>query len=280
MSISQKLFLSFLSLAIIFSFTIVDAWSEEGKVEAAKTATVTGRIMIKDGGPLGFGQVMFYNAASGPPPAPDRYERIPDISKNIDAEGGFTVELPQGTYYLGAIRRLSGERFGPPQMGDHVFRSLDDRGIPKEYIFEAGKQYDVGTFSEAIPMRAEDFTKNNITTSVEGIIIDMNGDHFKGAVVVAFKRASVGGKPVFLSSRSDEKGKYLLPLTEGTYFLRVRNSFAAGPPQPGQIVGYFGDGKPEPVTVKKGDILKGINFRVIRFPGRGPLSVPPENPQQ
>jgi hypothetical protein len=275
----QKLLLSLLFILVLSSFSIDTARSEERKEKAVKTGTVIGKILIKDEGPLAFGQVMFYNAATGPPPVPDKYERIPDISKNINAEGTFTVELPEGQYYLGAIRRLSGERFGPPKVGDHIFRSLDDQGRPKEYLIEHGKHYDVGTFSGAIPMRAEDFVKSNITTAIKGIIMDMNGDPFKGAVVVAFIKPTVGGKPLFISSSSDKDGKYTLPLTAGTYYLRVRNSFAAGPPQPGQIVGYYGDGRPAPVSLEEGKILKGINFSVIKFPGRGPLSNPPSKEQ-
>ncbi len=139
MSIPQKLVLSVLTLLIMLS-PLSLAYSEnepEAKQEIQK-GTVTGKIMAGDTIPLSFGQVMFYDVAAGPPPLPNKYERIPDISKTIDAKGNFTVELPEGRYYVGAIKRLSGERFGPPQEGDYIVRILDEKGKPKEYHVKAG----------------------------------------------------------------------------------------------------------------------------------------------
>jgi len=250
------------------------AETEQKTDHEKKTGTVTGQVMIKDedGKPLAFGQIMFYDVMSGPPPAPHKYERTPDISKTINAEGKFTVELLEGRYYIGAVRRISGERFGPPQEGDYIFRSLDDNGKPKEYLVQAGKVLDIGTFTEAVPLKAEDIAQHNIATAIEGYILDVDGKPVEDAVVVAFVKPTIGGRPLFVSDRSGKDGKYILRVTEGTYYLRARNSFAAGPPEPGQIVGYYGEGTPAPVTVEQCEIRKGIDFRVILFPGRGPFS--------
>lgn len=273
MSIRQKLILSFFSLIIIISmFSIVSAGSEREAANDIKTGTVTGRIMIKGAGPMAGGQVMFYDSSAGPPPLPDKYERIPDISRDTDADGRFKVELPPGKYYMGAIKRLSGERIGPPQEGDYVFRNVDEKGNSKEYLIKGGGLIDIGTISEAVPLKAKDFSKRVVTTAIEGVIIDMDGKPVDDTVVTAFVKPSMSGKPLFISDKTDKDGKYILRLTEGKYYLRVRNSFTSGPPVPGQIVGYYGDGTPAPVTVKEGEIKKGIDFKVIRFPGRGPFS--------
>jgi len=273
MSLRIKLPIIFLSLSIILSQSSV-LYGESGQKtdQDKKTGTVKGQVMIKDGGPLAFGQIMFYDVLSGPPPLPHKYERTPDISKAIDADGKFTVELPEGKYYIGAVRRISGERFGPPQEGDYIYRSLDDNGKPKEYPVQAGKVLDIGTVKEAVPLKAEDISHRSITTAIEGHIIDMDGKPVEGAVVVAFVKPTIGGKPLFVSDKSGQDGKYVLRVTEGTYYLRARNSFAAGPPEPGHIVGYYGEGTPAPVTVEHCQVIKGIDFRVILFPGRGPFS--------
>jgi hypothetical protein len=273
MSVCQKLVFPFFSILFIMSLSgIVSAGSEGESPKDIKTGAVAGRIMIKDGGTMAGGQVMFYDALAGPPPLPDKYERTPDISRDIDADGKFIVELPEGKYYMGAIKRLSGERIGPPQEGDYIFRSVDEEGRPKEYIVKAGSLLNVGTISEAAPLKAKDPSKRVVTTAIEGVIIDMDGNPVEDAVVIAFVNPSMNGKPLFLSYKTDKDGKYILPLTEGTYYLRVRNSFTSGPPVPGQIVGYYGDGKPAPVSAKEGEITKGIDFKVIMFPGRGPFS--------
>ncbi|UCD34817.1 MAG: carboxypeptidase regulatory-like domain-containing protein [Nitrospiraceae bacterium] len=273
MSIRLKALLFFLcSLTVLSLCGNIHAESDQQSAPDKPTGTITGRIMVKDGVPLAFGQIMLYDALTGPPPLPHKYERTPDISKTIDAEGRFTVVLPEGRYYLGAVRRMSGERFGPPQEGDYIFRSLDDQGKPKEYLVQAGQILDLGTISEAIPLKAKDFSARRVTTAIKGYIIDMDGKPVEGAIVVAFVKPTIGGKPLFVSDRSDKEGKYILRVTEGTYYLRARNSFAAGPPEPGQIVGYYGDGTPAPVVIEECEIKEGVNFRVIMFPGRGPMS--------
>lgn len=279
MSIRQKLMCSFLSLLISISMlSIVLAGSERETAKDKKTGTVTGTIMIKGGGPMAWGQIMFYDAA-GPQPQPDKYERIPDISRDIDANGKFKVELTEGKYYMAAIKRLSGERFGPPQEGDYVLIIVDENGKPKEYIIKAGKLLDIGTISEAAPLTAEKISKRIVTTALEGVVTDMDGKPAENAMVVAFVNPDMRGKPLFVSDKTDKNGKYVLRLTAGTYYLRARNAFTSGPPEPGQIVGYYGEVAPAPVTVKESEIKKGVDFKVILFPGRGPFSVMPMQKQ-
>lgn len=278
MSTRLKLQLSSLIMSAVLFLSGIAYADDPGmkEAEAVKTGTVTGRIMVQDKDvPLSWGQIMFYDMSAGPPPIPEKYERTPDISKNMDADGKFTVEIPEGRYFMGAIKRLSGDRLGPPQVGDFVFRSLNEKGKPKEYIVKANKTLDVGTFAEAFPVTPEDLSRRRITTGLEGMIVNTDWLPVEGAVVVAFAQPTIGKKPLFVSNKSDKDGKYVLPLTAGTYYLRVRNSFAAGPPEPGQIVGYYGEGTPSPVPVKEGQILKGIDFQVVVFRGRGPAPVPP-----
>jgi hypothetical protein len=262
----------FLFFLFIMTFPVHAASAETAPSAGTipEKGSITGKIMIKDAGPLADGQVMFYNAASGPPPSPDKYERTPDHVRELDAEGVFDVELPAGRYFLGAAKRKSGERMGPPQAGDLVWRSVDGAGKPKEYVIEPGKRLDIGTITEAAPLKAS--ARLVVTTAFEGIVTDAMGVPVRDAVVVAFLRPAVQTKPVFVSKKTGKDGKYVLPVTPGTYYLRVRNAFASGPPEPGQIVGYYGEGQPAPVTVTEGQILKGVHFRVILFPGRGPFS--------
>jgi hypothetical protein len=245
------------------------------KDQAAATkekGVITGKIMIKNAGPLSGGQVLFYNVSVGPPPLPEQYTRTPDIVRGISDDGSFNVELAPGNYYLRAVRRQSGESMGVPQAGDYFYAGLDEKGKLRIFTIESGKTLNVGTISEAELLTAESFPSYSVTTAIEGIIADTEGKPVKDAVVVAFPNASISGKPLFVSEKTDKDGKYILRLTPGTYYLRARNLFASGPPEPGQIVGYYGDGVPAPITVKDGERMKGINFQVILFPGRGPFS--------
>jgi hypothetical protein len=277
MSVRKKMILPFFALAIgIFLVNIVSAGAQ-GKlsktvVKNVKKGTISGKIMIKDGGPLSGGQVIFFNAASGPPPEQERYDRTPDFVRNIDDDGKFSADIPEGKYYIGAVKRRSGETIGAPAEGDYTWRSLDEKGKPKAYAVEADKLLDIGTIAEAAPLKAESVVHRAVTTAIEGTVFDMDGKPVADAVVVAFINPSVQSKPLFISEKTGKDGKYLLRIAAGTFYLRVRNQFASGPPEPGQIVGYYGEGTPAPVTIKEGEKLKDIDFKVILFPGRGPFS--------
>jgi len=269
MAIRQKAAIA--SLIIFLLFSIAFAADERPPAGEIKTGVITGTIMISGAGPLEGGQVMVYDAAAGPPPMPFKYERTPDIAKDIEAGGKFRVELPPGKYYLSAIKRLSGERIGPPQTGDYVFRSLDDKGLAKEYLIQAGSLIDIGTVSAA-PLKPERLLSHAVTTSIEGVVKGKGGRPVADAVVAAFVTQAMQGKPLFVSEKTGKDGKYILRVPPGTYYLRARNVFASGPPQEGQIVGYYGEGEAAPVTVKEAERKKGNDINVVLFPGRGPFS--------
>lgn len=281
MSMRLKLIQIFLALLIVIFISGITSAAETAQEapQEIKKGTVTGRIMLKEGLPLAWGQIMFYDYSSGPSPVPSKYERTPDVSKTVDAEGRFKVEIPEGRYYIGAVKRLSGDRLGPPQEGDYIFRSLDEKGKPKEYEMKAGKVLDVGTLTGAFQITEKELAERRVTTALKGVIVNQEWQAVADAVVIAFTEPYLGKKPLFASNKSDKDGEYILPLTEGTYYLRVRNSFAAGPPEPGQIVGYYGEGTPVPVSVKDCEIIEGIDFQVVVFRGRGPAPKPAQAPE-
>ncbi len=270
-----QLFISVLSSVFICN-AVTAAESDKKVIQEITKGTVTGRIMLRDKAdiPLSWGQIMFYSVTTGPPPMPGKYERVPDISRNMNAEGEFKVKIPAGEYFMRAIKRLSEDRLGPPKEGDYIYRSLNETGGLKKYTVKAGEALDVGTVAGAYQLKTDDLSKRQITTAIEGKIITMEWEPVADAVVVAFVQPIIGRKPLFVSNKSDKDGKYILPVTEGTYYLRVRNSFAAGPPEPGQIIGYFGEGTPAPVIVKDKEIIKGIDVQVVIFRGRGPVPRP------
>ncbi len=263
---------SILLIAALFSSSAHAVDTDPAGGKAPEKGVISGTVVIKGQGPLSGGQVMLYNAASGPAPDPDKYERTPDLARPIGEDGRFSVELPAGTYYLRAVKRLSGERIGPPEAGDYIFRATDEKGMPREFRVEAGKSLDIGT-GEAVPLlKTAKSSTHAVTTAIEGIIVDPTGNPVPDVIIVAFLKPAVQSKPLFVSDKTGKNGTYVLRVAPGTYYLRARNMFASGPPEPGQIVGYYGEGAPAPVTVKEGEIVKNVNFTVILFPGRGPFS--------
>ena len=121
-------------------------------------------------------------------------------------------------------------------------------------------------------MKLGENRKQTVLTAIKGVIRDSAGKPVPDAVVVAFREQAAQSKPVFASEKTGKDGRYLLRVVPGTYYLRARTGFSSGPPETGQIVGYYGAAEPTPVTVKEGEVRSGVNFGVLLFPGRGNLS--------
>jgi hypothetical protein len=254
-------------IAFLFLVMAAGAYAEEtGK------GKITGRLLTKDGKPMSGGSASFFNEVSGPPPSQDRYWRVPDAVFPIDDEGNFSILLSPGKYYMGAIKRISGEKkSGPPQDGDFFLRGRDTEGKPKLYIVRKGETTDIGTIAGAAPFNSAVVKYSGDITAVEGLVRDSEGKLVEGAAVFAYKKEKMTGKPIFASEKTGKDGRYILRVNEGgTYYLRVRDLYAGGPPKGGEIVGNYWHGVPVEASAKTGEIVRGVDIEVMRFPGRGP----------
>ncbi len=77
-------------LIMVFLFAVSVCASEVSR------GHVSGMILIKGEEPMSGGIVVFFNEQSGPPPAPEKYWRVPDEIAEIDADGKYSAELPEG----------------------------------------------------------------------------------------------------------------------------------------------------------------------------------------
>lgn len=238
--------------------------------EDLNKATMTGTFQIKTGLPMSRALFYLYNLATGPAPSADKYWRVPDHAKAMKDDGSFSIKLPEGTYCIGAVRRLRGaSRIGPPEDGDFLLLSLDDKGLPKKYQVKNGERLDVGTISGARQIKTPFLVAG--TTAIEGSIQDDEGKPVEGAMAFAFITPTVIGKPLFVSERSCKAGKFVLRVPEGgTYYIKIRDDLGGGPPRAGKMT----DGNKEepllPVSVKTGETASIGILKVKKFPGRGP----------
>ncbi len=240
--------------------------------QEANTGHMTGRLLTKEGGqPLAGGMAFFFKDTEGPPPLPELYWRVPDEIAPIDGEGKFLAELVEGTYYIGAIKRASAVGFGPPLEGDQFFVSQDSKGLPQAYTVKKGQKTDIGVKAGAVPYK-KGVPKGGVT-AIAGAITTGDGKPVVGALVFAYVRPDMLGRPLFVSERTGKDGRYLLRVLEGTnYYLRVRDTYGGGPLRDGGVMGVYGGEMPLPITVKKGETTGGINVTITPFPGRGPDS--------
>jgi hypothetical protein len=258
----KLIFLASFFFIAIFMFSVVSA-------QELKKGRISGKLMIKDGGPMGDSMIHFFNAETGPIPNPDKYWMVPDDITETNQNGEFTIELREGKYYIGAIKRVSGKKeVGPPLIGDFFFISQDEKGTPKLYIVKKGEDTNIGTISEATPFKG--WVIKDKITAIEGSVL-VDGKPVEGALVFGYTLPTMVGKPDFVSDRADKDGKYILRVPEGgSYYLMARDLYGGGPPVEGAVMGVYGDKTPTAVTVKAGESKKGIDLKAIRFPGRGP----------
>ncbi|CAG0976075.1 hypothetical protein GEOBC_01544 [Geobacteraceae bacterium] len=232
--------------------------------------TLTGRLLMKGGKPMAGGTVFLFAAEAGPPPAPERYWRVPDEVMTLDSAGRFTMELVPGSYHVGGVKREKEQEIGPPRAGDHFLTSRDEKGEPRPFTVRGGETTDIGSLGEAVPFDPALTRKREGTTGIEGTILDAAGKPVAGALVFAYPNPDMSGKPLFVSDRTGADGRYLLRVSEGgRYFLKVRDVYGGGPPVQGAVMGAYGDGNPLPLAVKTGVVTPGGDIRVIRFTRHG-----------
>lgn len=257
-------------LCSILLFLLVLCMGVTVYAEEAATGSLSGRVMIKDGVPMANGVVFIFSDASGPPPSFNKYWRVPDEIVKTDADGRFVANLSDGKYYIGAIKRKSGEDIGPMQEGD-LFLPFHGESVPKQYTIVSGTKTDIGTISGAIPYKKSDNKSMAGITAIEGTVTDFKGKPVENALVFAFLTPAMVGKPLFISEKTGKDGRYILKVAQGgNYYLKIRNSYGGGALKAGEIMGNYGQDKPMAVEVKTGAIAKGINITGISFPGQGP----------
>lgn len=252
---------------------LVFASSATGE-DGIPTGIFSGKWISTKYGIMTGGFIFLFNAATGPPPDPERYWRVPDKVTIVDTSGAFSVELPEGEYYLGPLKRKSTREPGPPEKGDIHFFSREKNGDPKIYQVTAGKTTDVGTIREANPFKPPHEAPNGIT-AIEGKVTDADGKPLAGALVFGYFSPDAVGKPLFVSEKADKNGIYRLRVSEGgEYYLKTRTAYGSGMPETGELVGTYGGTPPLPVRLDSGSVLKGIDIQTHQFKGEGEENKP------
>lgn len=218
--------------------------------EELKQGRITGRMMIKDGGPMSDGAVLIYDAA-GPLPLPDKYFRVPDNVAFIDEEGKFSHEIASGTYFIGGMKKKAGKGPGPPKEGDFFFIIQEPGGMPKAFVVDEIETLDIGTISEGVPYKIS--IDREGVTAIEGTVLNGKGAPVEGVVVFADVTPAKDRGISFVSGWTGKDGKYFLRVHGGgTYNLSATDFLGSR--------GIYGEESTEPVSVKTGEVLKGIDL--------------------
>lgn len=218
-------------------------------------------------GPMAGGQVLLFNAATGPPPSSSKYLRLPDAGASIDSEGKFTVRVPAGEYYLIMRKRLDQNVAGPPREGDLQYYARHKDGNAIVYKVAAGQVLDVGTITLAEPFKKKHAVSMDGLTGIAGTVTDEQGLPVAGVRVFAYDSPKMLGKPLYASAETGADGKYFLNvLLSGTYYLKARTHYGGGKPIDGEFMGGYGKpGTAAAVAVETGKVKKDIDIQGTKF---------------
>lgn len=239
----------------------------------ALPATISGRLLTPSKNPLTTGIVLLYDKSLGPPPSPGKYWRVPDMITGTDNNGYFSIEVPEGTYFLQAAQKKPDGEIGPPKDREFFYFHGNSKGNPYPLIVAPGSKKNLGKLISYVWLPGMTQREKGIT-AVKGIVTDLEGNPVQGAMVFAHFSDNVQGRATFVSDRTDKNGKFLLRVLEGTYYLKVRSVIGGGVPEEGEYLNITSEFTPTMVTLTKKTILTGIVLKVKKFSRPGTAERP------
>ena len=171
---------------------------------------------------------------------------------------------------------------GPPKQKEFFYFHGDAKGKPFPLIVAAGSNLKLGVLN-AFEWLPKTVKRDKGITAVEGIVTNMDGRPVEGVLVFAYLSRDATGKPVFISERTDNNGRYQLRVHDGgSFYLKVRGVYGGGVPREGEFLNVTEEFEPVAVELKKDQILRGVTLQAKKFsrPGAGSTNVPPAPPDK
>jgi hypothetical protein len=241
---------------IIQLFFIIPVFCLLITVTSAETGSgrIKGKLILENGDPMAGAEVFFYNKDKGSPPAMGKYFRVPDLQNITDESGLFSVDLPNGKYFIEAVLRVTTVDFTPPGNGDFYYISTDAQGRPKPHSVSSGKIIDLGVISGASTLNR---VNSNEITGIEGTVIDSKGSPLKEMVVLADDKKDHGA---YASYMTGTDGRYIARVPKGgEYSINLIHVRDGKGPVLFSIEGYENG----VVSVGTGNIAAGVNIIVL-----------------
>ena len=204
----------------------------------ARMGKMSGQVVF-EGRPLGDAFLAFFDVKKGLPPIGGQAGRIPDLRSYSDPEGRFTVQLLDGTYYLGVLLRGPSEKLGPPRKGEFYYFADGGEGKLRKLTIEDFKEVSYGVVECALPGKFQETEDQFVVT---GTVLEGAGNQapYPGAIIMA-KTVASAMKPEYVSAETGADGKFSLSLPPGkTYYLMARTEITGNKPAPGEDIGKYG----------------------------------------
>jgi hypothetical protein len=188
---------------------LMAASSEKGGVE--------GRVVMADGSPPVNAAVVFFSNNIGPLQLPQPYDWQPDAAAPVIG-GHFSTQLLPGNYWYGVIR-IPDRRIGG-HFRDWLYISNKKDGTINKVEIKKDQKSRMGEILIQDDMFAG--RQRDPISLVRGHLDDQFKSPVAGFVIEAFTSNEDGARPVFSSDPTDENGLYLIRLTAGVFYLKIR----------------------------------------------------------
>jgi hypothetical protein len=260
---SHTIILPPITLLLLLSTSICYA-AEVASSPGPAAGLISGQIITDANEPLTSGRVALFSADIGPPSRHGNLRRVPEVITAITADGNFSVRLPAGRYYLGAMSRDMSRGPGPPTAGENALSAVTGN---KPLIIDVaeGTETELGPITVRSRVRYPD--QANYFT-VTGKVSDLQGKPFAGAYIFV-KIDPDSQRPNFISEKIGRNGRFKIKLPAGkSYHLLAKDTVSSGKPLAGKHIGaYNGPGlgssiipAPAPIAGKKDEVLAGIDI--------------------
>jgi len=218
---------------------------------------IIGQVYLKEGkAPIDRAYVNIYQDTISNLLGPSQF-----MSRPTDSEGRYAVDLPPGTYYIVARKRMTGDPTGPISTGDYY---SEHQRIVTQVI--EGKRSVVDL--PVVAMKAPMFFKKEVVdketkTGIRGRLLDASGKPVPGGFAMAFLDADVKRLPDYASTLTDENGEFTIYLPSGGSFYLAGRIQAWDMPLPGEPYGKLDT----PVEVKNDSFVDNIEIQLSPFTG-------------
>jgi len=175
------------------------------------------------------------------------------------ADGEYYLDVGPGKYFvLARSRSMAGTFQGPLLKGD-----LSGFYPHNPVILRSGD----GLMLD-IPMVRVNRPRGSGTLApgesiiVQGEVTTITGEAAAGVRVVLYNIPEMLGRPVFISSPTDENGSYRLEVSRDGRFYAAARSVIGRPPETGELMGFYDGTEDHSLLLKMGDRLEGVDIVV------------------
>lgn len=192
--------------------------------------------------------------------ATKEFHGLPYAESNpTNQNGEYSLNVTPGRYFiLARWRALAGSYQGPLLKGDRAGFYPHN-----PVILRVGEGLLVNIpVVEINRPRGEGSLAHGEVIVVEGIIRTVTGTPAAGIRLFLYDIPDMLGRPAFISSPSDEKGRYRLEVSRGGTFYTAARAVIGRPPETGELMGYYDGTEDHSLVLEVGDRVKGVDVVV------------------